>query len=110
MHWARALDVTLFHWVNPALSNPLFDVIMPFVSGNQLFAPVLIVTILMTAWKGGARGRICVVMLLLAIALGDSMVCHTLKQLLQRPRPFLTLADVHVPAGVGRTSSGSMPS
>ncbi len=83
---------------------------MPFVSGNRFFAPVLIISLAFLACKGGARGRICVIMLILAVALGDSLVCNTLKHALQRPRPFWTLADVHIPEGVGRTDSGSMPS
>src|SRR5580704_15263668 len=110
MHWARALDVTLFHWVNPALSDSFLDVLMPFVSGNRYFVPVFIIVIALTLCKGGTRGRVCVFMLLLAVFLGDSIVCNTLKHVLHRPRPFLALANVHMPDGVGRTTSGSMPS
>src|SRR5215469_10232198 len=103
MHWANTLDVTLFHWINPALSNSFLDVLMPFVSGNRFFAPVLILALALLAYTGGARGRICVIALILAVALGDSLVCNTLKHALHRPRPFWTLADVHIPDGVGRT-------
>ena len=49
-------------------------------------------------------------MLVLVIALGDGVVCNTLKQLIHRPRPFHVIADAHVPNGIGRTDSGSMPS
>src|SRR5271168_1029564 len=110
MHWARTLDITLFHWVNPALSNSLLDVLMPFASGNRFFAPAFILAIIATLWKGGVRGRICVFMLIMAIALGDSVICNILKHVIHRPRPFFTITDVHMPAGVGRTDSGSMPS
>src|SRR6185312_12044562 len=110
MHWLQALDAWLFHLVNPALSNSLFDVIMPFFSGNHLFGPVALVAGILLIWKGGVRGRICLVVIVLAVALGDSFVVNTLKQAVQRPRPFLTLVDVHVPEGIGKTGSGSMPS
>src|ERR1700722_15753645 len=110
MHWAQNLDTTLFHWINPASSNAFFDLVMPFFSGNPFFGPALIVAGVFLICKGGARGRILVAILVLAVALGDPLVCNTLKQLLHRPRPFLTLPDVHMPAGVGRTDSGSMPS
>lgn len=110
MYWARALDITLFHWINPALSNSFLDVLMPFISGNRFFAPVLILAIIAVLWKGGIRGRLCVFMLIMAVALGDSVICNTLKHVIHRPRPFLALADVHMPAGIGRTDSGSMPS
>ncbi|MDB6067838.1 MAG: Phosphoesterase PA-phosphatase related protein [Pedosphaera sp.] len=110
MHWLQTLDVNLFHWVNPALSNSFFDILMPFVSGNPLFGPALVVTCGLLICKGGTRGRLCVLMLILAIGLGDTLICKTLKELIHRPRPFWTLADVHLPPGVGRTDSGSMPS
>ena len=83
---------------------------MPFCSGNRYFAPALMLVCVSVAIWGGARGRLCVVMVLLAVALGDTLVCNTIKQLFGRQRPFLTLADVHIPDGIGRTPSGSMPS
>jgi membrane-associated phospholipid phosphatase len=110
MHWLQTLDTNLFHWVNPALGNSAFDVLMPFISGNPLFGPALVLSCAMLIWKGGTRGRLCVLMLILAIGLGDTLICKTLKELIHRPRPFWTLADVHLPPGVGRTDSGSMPS
>ena len=102
-HWLQQLDAGLFHWVNPTLSNPVFDAVMPFVSGNPFFVPAVALICALMICKGGARGRICVLALLLAIALTDGAVCNTLKHLIGRPRPFLDLADVHMPPGVGRT-------
>lgn len=110
MHWAQALDVWLFHLVNPALSNSFLDTVMPFLSGNRFFAPALILICILLCWRGGARGRLCVLMLVLAVALGDTFVCNTIKQAVSRPRPFFEIADVHVPPGMGQTNSGSMPS
>ncbi len=110
MQWLQTLDVRLFHLVNPTLSNPVFDILMPFISGNPLFVPAIVVIAILLICKGGARGRIFLAMFVLAIALGDPLVCNTLKQLIGRPRPFWTLADVHMPANIGRSGSGSMPS
>lgn len=110
MQWFQTLDATLFHWVNSALANPFFNAVMPFFSSPPFFLPVLLLAGGLMCWKGGPRARVCVLMFALAVALGDGIVCNTLKHLIGRPRPFLTLADVHVPAGIGRTSSGSMPS
>ncbi len=110
MHWLQDLDTSLFHWVNPTLSNRVLDVLMPFCSGNAFFVPVFLLICIGLACRGGWRGRICVVMVVLAIGLGDTLVCNTLKQLIARPRPFHDILDVHLPPGVGRTESGSMPS
>lgn len=110
MHWLQTLDAGLFHWVNPTLSNSFLDVLMTFASGNSFFVPAFLLACALLIWKGGTRGRICVLMLVLVIALGDSVVCNTLKHLIHRPRPFHVIPDVHVPPGIGRTDSGSMPS
>ncbi len=110
MHWLNTLDTALFHWVNPTLNNAALDVVMPFLSANVLFAPAVLLAVAGLLWKGGARGRLCVLMLVAAIALGDGVVCNALKELIHRPRPFWTLTDVHMPEGIGRSDSGSMPS
>jgi undecaprenyl-diphosphatase len=110
MHWLQALDIRLFHWVNPAMNNRVLDVFMPFCSGNAYFVPALVLICLGLILRGGVRGRICVLMLIFVVGLGDGMICNTLKHLISRPRPFWDIADVHMPPGIGRTGSGSMPS
>ena len=58
--------------------------------------------------KGRARGRLCVLMFVLALGLGDGVLCDALKHGLQRLRPFRALPDVNVRVGMG--GSFSMPS
>jgi 4-amino-4-deoxy-L-arabinose transferase-like glycosyltransferase/membrane-associated phospholipid phosphatase len=103
-----AIDVGLFRFVNEALINPVFDVVMPFVSGNALFNPALIVLGTLLIWRGGRRGLLCVLMLALVVGIGDGFICNTLKHAVGRPRPFLALANVH--CLVGKGASFSMPS
>src|SRR6185436_1661350 len=110
MPWLQSLDVALFRFINLTLSNPLFDRLMPFFSGNSLFVPVLIVLGAMAIWKAGARGRVCVVMVALVVGLGDPLIVNTIKHAVGRPRPFKAMADVHVPPQIGKTDSFSMPS
>ena len=110
MAWLDSLDTQLFHWVNPRMNCAWLDVVMPWLSGNQFFGPILFISAALLIWKGGPRGRLCVFFAAVAIMLSDGVVCNLLKETLHRPRPFLTLADVHVPDGIGRTTSGSMPS
>ena len=43
MDLIRSLDAALFRFINLGLSNPFFDRIMPFFSGNSLFVPLLII-------------------------------------------------------------------
>lgn len=109
-HWLQSLDISLFRLINGSLQNTFFDWLMPFVSGNALFVPLVTAIIVMLLWKGGVRGRIFVVMLLVALGFTDGAVCNTIKHAVGRLRPFYDIADAHLPPGVGRTDSGSMPS
>jgi len=110
MSWLQSLDVALFRFINLTLRNPLFDRIMPFLSGNSLFVPLLIVLGGILIWKAGTRGRVCVVMVALVVCLGDPLVVNTVKHAVGRPRPFKVIADTHVPPQIGKTDSFSMPS
>jgi membrane-associated phospholipid phosphatase len=108
MDWLLKLDVDLFRLINETGSNPLFDKIMPFISGNAFFIPALVILGVLLICKGRSRGIICVLMLALAVGLCDGWICRLIKEVVARPRPFLTLNDVHVLIGKG--GSFSMPS
>ncbi len=99
------LDGKIFHLINGSLSNPLFDRIMPFVTDN---APLLLLpAVVFLLYRDRRETLLAVVLSLSALALSD-WLSETLKQVFQRPRPFLTLRDAIVL--VGRGGSYSMPS
>jgi len=108
MSWLQAVDTALFRFVNQSLANPVFDWLMPRLAGHSLFVPVLLVFGVWLIWKGGRRGRLFVFFLALAILLGDSLICNTIKKAVARPRPCIALSDAR--SLVGCTRSGSMPS
>ncbi len=110
MHWLQTQDIELFRFINHKLMNPVLDVLMPFLSGNAFFYPALLVLGILLIWKGGARGIICVLMLGLVLGIGDGWICNTLKHAFGRERPFMVLPEVHLPPGIGKSGSGSLPS
>ncbi|HAM73986.1 MAG TPA: hypothetical protein DCM86_20365 [Verrucomicrobiales bacterium] len=103
-----AIDAALFRLINRTLANPVFDLIMPWLSGNTLFIPVLAAAGIWLLWRGGARGRLFVAMMLVLLMIGDNLLINVIKAALHRPRPFLTLEEARVL--VGRGGSGSFPS
>jgi len=107
VHWLLNLDVGVFRFINGTLSNSVFDVIMPFASGNPFFFPALAVAGMLLLWKGGKRGWLCAVMLALILWPGDSFICNTIKHAVARPRPFVALTDVRQPAA--KQPSGPAP-
>ena len=96
MHWLHSLDVGLFRFINDSLINPVFDWLMPFASGNKLFAPAVLIGVALLLCKGGRRGRLCVLMLALIIWPGDTLVINNVKNAVERPRPFIALEDVRL--------------
>ena len=96
MHWLQALDTSLFHFVNRSLANPVFDWLMPILSGNALFFPALFLLGVGLLWKGNARMRLCVLLLVLILPLGDAFICNTIKHAVARPRPFVTLPEARL--------------
>ena len=111
MHWLHALDVGLLRFVNETLSNPVFDVLMPMASGQGtkgLFLAIAALAGVVLAWKGGRRGRVCVVILVLIVASCDGLLCNTVKHAVARPRPYTVLPDVKRP-GSRSQATNSMP-
>ena len=67
MDWLQTLDTELFRFFNLTLINPVFDVVMPLASRNAFFPPLLIAAGVLLLIKGGARGRVCLLMLALSV-------------------------------------------
>lgn len=123
MSWLTSIDVALFRFINGTLSNSFFDSFMPFFAGNAWFWPALILCAIAAIWRGGTRGRLCVLMLAIVIPVGDGWITNSMKHAVARPRPCITLDGVNLPMKKSRTldatnvyrragcsTSGSFPS
>jgi undecaprenyl-diphosphatase len=94
-------DVFLFHIVNRTIANPVFDVVMPFITSNANWHLVYLFLFGWLFWKGGKSGRICAVALIVAIVFVDQLNSSILKELFGRIRPCSSLADVRLLVGCG---------
>ncbi|MGH8022496.1 MAG: glycosyltransferase family 39 protein [Limisphaerales bacterium] len=112
MHWFVALDTALFHFINRSLSNPVFDWLMPLLSGGNgvmhWFVLAVVLAFAAAMIFGRARARLCAIIILLSGAIGNGLIINTMKHLVHRPRPCMTLPDVV--ERLGCSASGSMPS
>lgn len=104
----QSFDVSLFRFINVSLSNSFFNKLMPFLSDSPWFACLFFALAVLLAWKGGARGRVCVLMLALSLCLGNWLVCDSIKNAVARLRPFQTLPETIL--RVGKGGSFSLPS
>ena len=102
MHWLQALDTGLFDFINQSLANPFFDWLMPILSGNAFFFPAVFLLGVGLLWKGNVRMRLCLLLLLLILPLGDGLVTNTIKHAVARPRPFVTLPEARLFGSPGK--------
>jgi membrane-associated phospholipid phosphatase len=97
MLWLQTLDLEVFRAINNGSANPVFDVLMPFLSGNAFFIPGAILLGALLIWKTKVRGLVFLVALLLALTIGDGVIAKNLKSAIGRPRPFVVLEEVRRP-------------
>ena len=104
MHWFQSLDTALFHFINRALANPFFDWLMPVLSGVGVpWLAAVMVAVPVVLYFGSTRLRLCALLMVLVVALGDPLVVGTIKDSVSRPRPFVTLPDARL---FGETGKG----
>ena len=109
MHWLLSLDIALFHFINGTLGNPFFDWLMPVLSGRGVpWLIAVIIAVPAIICFGSARLRICTLLMVLVVALGDPLIIGTIRHAIGRERPCLALNDVV--DRLGCTGTGSLPS
>lgn len=93
MDFLYALDNWVFHVVNSTLANPLFDVIMPFITSLANIIPVLLAIAVIILWRG-SRKDIVFLLLVSGALLVVGQTVDILKAYFQRPRPCQAQLEV----------------
>jgi len=99
------MDTALFYFINHRLSNPLFDMFMPFFTDRwYLFGLPCLAYFFYKDWR---RALLSVVLVFVAIGIAD-FAGNQIKHLTGRIRPCRELTDVNLLKGCGQAYS--MPS
>ena len=101
-------DTWLFHLINVRTANPVFDVVMPFITAKVTLICVVAALWLVLFLRGGRKGRIVALSTLVVIALSDQSSANLVKSLFSRTRPPYALDSVRLL--VDTTRSFSFPS
>ena len=90
----RDIDHSILFFVYHNLKNPIFDVIMPFVTREQTWIIPAIATALGFLIFGNKRVKIVIILGLITVAIVDPLCHRIIKPLVGRIRPFYVLADI----------------
>jgi membrane-associated phospholipid phosphatase len=101
MDWLASIDLAGFRFVNQTLSNPVFDQLMPFLSGTAASRLLLALVVLGLMIRGGFRGRMFLACVVAGLLVSDSLVINTIKESVKRPRPFVTHPETILRVGRG---------
>ena len=81
------IDKSIFRFFNSTTANPFFDLIMPIITNQNIWAIPILILIGYLAIKGGRKGQITSVILIIAVSLADYSSAQVLKPFFARLRP-----------------------
>lgn len=97
--WIIQADVWLFFVINKTLANPVFDIIMPFITNDKTFRiPILLIWLSLIIF-GGKRGKIVALLIIFTILISDQVSSFVVKPLIGRIRPCNALESVRLLVG-----------
>ncbi len=94
-------DTWLFYAINHGLSNSLFDRFFPFITEVRHWIMLYIAGFVVLFWKGGRRGILIGIAIILTIAITDQLNSSFLKEFIGRIRPCHVLPDVNLLVNCG---------
>ena len=106
-----SLDIAMFRFINGSLSNPVFDVIMPFLTDLNKQRIVLLIVAALILWmliRGSQQVRLSAILLIVTIIISDQLSSSVIKYWFERPRPCHILHNVRLLVSCG--SGYSFPS
>jgi membrane-associated phospholipid phosphatase len=81
------LDRQLFHFINYALSNPVFDTVMPWLRNPKFWTPLYVFIIVFSIIRFKKAGIILIILLSVTVGIADYGSASILKALVKRTRP-----------------------
>ena len=93
LDWLDQIDRSILYFINDTLSNPIFDLFFPTITNEHLWAIPALIGLIALIVRGGKRGKIAVVLLLIAAIVTDKTVVEIIKPAIGRLRPSHALGD-----------------
>ena len=81
------IDQSILLWIHQYMTNPIFDLLMPFITHEENWVFPILLLLLFLGIKGGKRGKITLLLLITVLSITDSLCAQVLKPLFERIRP-----------------------
>lgn len=81
------IDQSLFYAINTALSNPVFDAVLPWCRERWFWAPLYLFVVVLCLVNWGKRGWVIVLGMLISFGVADFTSSTLIKKQVQRIRP-----------------------
>ena len=99
MDFLYSIDLAVFYFFNHTISTGFLDRFFSIITDVNKWYIAYIILIGIAFFKGGRRGKIAVIGLILLIVVTDQTGYRVLKELFERVRPCNALADAITPMG-----------
>lgn len=99
MEFLYSIDLTVFYFFNHTISTGFLDKFFSIITDVNKWYIAYIILVGITFFKGGRRGKIAVIGLILLVIVTDQTGYRILKELFERVRPCNVLTDVITPIG-----------
>ena len=99
MEFLYSIDLAIFYFFNHTISTGLLDKIFSIITDVNKWYIAYIILAGIAIFKGGLRGKIAVISLIILIIVTDQTGYRLLKELFERVRPCNALSDAITPIG-----------
>ncbi len=103
-----SIDLSVFYFFNHTLSAGFLDKFFSIITNVNNWYIAYIILLGISFFKGGTKGKIAAIGVIILIIFSDQTGYHILKEITQRIRPCNALTDAITPLGC--TGSYSFPS
>ena len=81
------VDKKIFTFFNSSIANPVFDIFFPIITNQDIWIIPILLGIIILSIKGGTKGRIASIVLIIGVILADYSSAQIIKPYFQRLRP-----------------------
>ncbi len=93
LEWLDQIDRSILYIINDTLANPIFDLFFTTITNEHLWAIPVLIGLLALIFRGGRRGQIAAVLVLITASATDATVVQIIKPAIARLRPSHALGD-----------------